>query len=95
MALEPVGLHGLVMNLMEKFRGLLLVYKQGGRSNSGNFTYPVAFSNVCSISIQKIGFHWAYNPRVTSYSNTVLCWNYTDQADDIRNIDSFVLAVGY
>ena len=68
--------------------------KQGGRSSSGNFTYPVAFSNVCSISIQKIGFHWAYIPRVTSYSNTALYWNYTDQADDTRNIDSFILVVG-
>ena len=68
---------------------------QGGHSSAGSFTYPIALSTVLGIWIQKIGFHWAYNPRITSMTNTAVTWNYTDQGDSVENLDSFLLIVGY
>ena len=69
--------------------------RQGGHSSAGSFTYPIALSTVLGIWIQKIGYHWAYNPRITSRTNTAVTWNYTDQGDSVKNLDSFLLIVGY
>ena len=68
---------------------------QGGHSSAGSFTYPIALSTVLGIWIQKIGYHWAYNPRITSRTNTAVTWDYTDQGDSVKNLDSFLLIVGY
>ena len=68
---------------------------QGGHSSAGSFTYPIALSTVLGIWIQKIGFHWAFNPRITSRTNTAVTWDYTDQGDSVKNLDSFLLIVGY
>lgn len=68
---------------------------QGGHSSAGSFTYPIALSTVLGIWIQKIGYHWAFNPRITSRKNTAVTWDYTDQGDHVENLDSFLLIVGY
>ena len=68
---------------------------QGGHSSAGSFTYPIALSTVLGIWIQKIEYHWAYNPRITSRTNTAVTWDYTDQGDSVKNLDSFLLIVGY
>lgn len=68
---------------------------QGGYSSAGSFTYPIALSTVLGIWIQKIEYHWAYNPRITSRTNTAVTWDYTDQGDSVKNLDSFLLIVGY
>ena len=68
---------------------------QGGHSSAGSFTYPIALSTVLGIWIQKIEYHWAYNPRITSRTNTAVTWDYTDQGDSVENLDSFLLIVGY
>ena len=69
--------------------------EQGGHSSAGSFTYPIALSTVLGIWIQKIEYHWAYNPRITSRTNTAVTWDYTDQGDSVKNLDSFLLIVGY
>lgn len=68
---------------------------QGGHSDAGSFTYPVALSTVLGILLQKIGYHWAFTPRITGWTNTAVTWNYTDQGDHTENHDSFLLLVGY
>lgn len=68
---------------------------QGGHSSAGSFTYPIALSTVLGIWIQKIGYHWAYNPRITRRTNTAVTWDYTDQGDGVEHLDSFLLIVGY
>lgn len=78
-----------------KLGGTIPLIIQGGRSSAGLFTYPFAFSIVLGIWIQKIGFHWAFNPRIISMTNTAVTWDYTDQGDSVKNLDSFLLIVGY
>lgn len=78
-----------------KLGGTIPLIIQGGHSSAGSFTYPIALSTVLGIWIQKIGFHWAYNPRITSRTNTAVTWDYTDQGDSVKNLDSFLLIVGY
>lgn len=78
-----------------KFGGPVPLIIQGGHSSAGSFTYPIALSTVLGIWIQKIGFHWAFNPRITSRTNTAVTWDYTDQGDSVKNLDSFLLIVGY
>ena len=78
-----------------KLGGTIPLIIQGGHSSAGSFTYPIALSTVLGIWIQKIGYHWAYNPRITSRTNTAVTWDYTDQGDSVRNLDSFLLIVGY
>lgn len=105
MALEPVGLHGLVMNLMEKFRGLLLVYKQGihyvNRSNSaGNLvtvSYPISMPTKTLFAIRTTfnedeqGYsHWNRDTR--SWTNKSLAFR-ADYAFHCK--DYYILAVGF
>lgn len=78
-----------------KLGGVIPLIIQGGHSSAGSFTYPIALSTVLGIWIQKIGYHWAYNPRITSRTNTAVTWDYTDQGDSVKNLDSFLLIVGY
>lgn len=78
-----------------KLGGVIPLIIQGGHSSAGSFTYPIALSTVLGIWIQKIGYHWAYNPRITSRTNTAVTWDYTDQGDSVENLDSFLLIVGY
>ena len=78
-----------------KLGGAVPLIIQGGHSSAGSFTYPIALSTVLGIWIQKIGYHWAYNPRITSRTNTAVTWDYTDQGDSVTNLDSFLLIVGY
>lgn len=78
-----------------KLGGVIPLIIQGGYSSAGSFTYPIALSTVLGIWIQKIGYHWAYNPRITSRTNTAVTWDYTDQGDSVKNLDSFLLIVGY
>lgn len=78
-----------------KLGGAVPLIIQGGYSSAGSFTYPIALSTVLGIWIQKIGYHWAYNPRITSMTNTSVTWNYTDQGDSVKNLGSFLLIVGY
>lgn len=78
-----------------KLGGAVPLIIQGGYSSAGSFTYPIALSTVLGIWIQKIGFHWAYNPRITGRTNTAVTWDYTDQGDSVKNLDSFLLIVGY
>lgn len=78
-----------------KLGGAVPLIIQGGYSSAGSFTYPIALSTVLGIWIQKIGFHWAFNPRITSRTNTAVTWDYTDQGDSVKNLDSFLLIVGY
>ena len=78
-----------------KLGGAVPLIIQGGYSSAGSFTYPIALSTVLGIWIQKIGYHWAYNPRITSWTNTSVTWDYTDQGDSVENLDSFLLIVGY
>ena len=75
--------------------GLRSVTRQGGHSSAGSFTYPVALSAVLGILIQKVGYHWAFVPRVTGWTSTAVTWDYTDQRDNTENHDSFLLIVGY
>lgn len=77
-----------------KLGGTIPLIIQGGHRPAGSFTYPIALSTVLGIWIQKIGFHWAYNPRVTSMTNTAVTWDYTDQGDHVEYLDSFLLIVG-
>ena len=78
-----------------KLGGTIPLIIQGGHSSAGSFTYPIALSTVLGIWIQKIGFHWAFNPRINSRTNTAVTWDYTDQGDSVKNLDSFLLIVGY
>ena len=78
-----------------KLGGAVPLIIQGGHSSAGSFTYPIALSTVLGIWIQKIEYHWAYNPRITSRTNTAVTWDYTDQGDSVKNLDSFLLIVGY
>ena len=78
-----------------KLSGAVPLIIQGGYSSAGSFTYPIALSTVLGIWIQKIGYHWAYNPRITRRTNTAVTWDYTDQGDSVENLDSFLLIVGY
>ena len=78
-----------------KLGGVIPLIIQGGHSSAGSFTYPIALSTVLGIWIQKIGYHWAYNPRITSRTNTAVTWDYTEQGDSVKNLDSFLLIVGY
>lgn len=78
-----------------KLGGTIPLIIQGGHSSAGSFTYPIALSTVLGIWIQKIGYHWAFNPRITSMTNTAVTWDYTDQGDSVKNLDSFLLIVGY
>lgn len=78
-----------------KLGGTIPLIIQSGHSSAGSFTYPIALSTVLGIWIQKIGYHWAFNPRITSRTNTAVTWDYTDQGDSVRNLDSFLLIVGY
>ena len=78
-----------------KLGGVIPLIIQGGHSSAGSFTYPIALSTVLGIWIQKIEYHWAYNPRITSRTNTAVTWDYTDQGDSVKNLDSFLLIVGY
>lgn len=78
-----------------KLGGVIPLIIQGGHSSAGSFTYPIALSTVLGIWIQKIGYHWAFNPRITSSTNTAVTWDYTDQGDSVKNLDSFLLIVGY
>ncbi len=78
-----------------KLGGVIPLIIQGGHSSAGSFTYPIALSTVLGIWIQKIAYHWAYNPRITSSTNTAVTWDYTDQGDSVKNLDSFLLIVGY
>ena len=78
-----------------KLGGTIPLIIQGGHSSAGSFTYPIALSTVLGIWIQKIGFHWAFNPRITSRTNTAVTWDYTDQGDHVEKLDSFLLIVGY
>ena len=78
-----------------KLGGAVPLIIQGGHSSAGSFTYPIALSTVLGIWIQKIEYHWAFNPRITSRTNTAVTWDYTDQGDSVKNLDSFLLIVGY
>lgn len=78
-----------------KLGGVIPLIIQGGHSSAGSFTYPIALSTVLGIWIQKIGYHWAYNPRITRRTNTAVTWDYTDQGDGVEHLDSFLLIVGY
>lgn len=78
-----------------KLGGAVPLIIQGGYSSAGSFTYPIAISTVLGIWIQKIGYHWAYNPRITGRTNTAVTWDYTDQGDSVKNLDSFLLIVSY
>ena len=81
-----------------KLNGKIPLIIQGGKRlgdpKNSSFTYPVKMSVVLSVHVQKIGFHWAYTPRIQSVTNTEVTWDYTDQSDNILKIDSFIVVIG-
>lgn len=81
-----------------KLNGKIPLIIQGGKRlgepKNSSFTYPIQMSAVLSVHVQKIGFHWAHNPRIQSVTNTEVTWDYTDQSDNIFKIDSFIIVIG-
>lgn len=77
-----------------KFGGTIPLIIQGGRQSNGVFTYPIKYTTIFGGWIQKIGYHWAFNPRINSISVTQMTYNYTDQSDNVENHDSFVRVIG-
>ena len=73
-------------------------YRQGGKRvgepKNYSFTYPIQMSVVLAAHVQKIGFHWAFTPRVQSITNTKVTWDYTDQNDTVFKLDSFIIVMG-
>lgn len=81
-----------------KLNGKIPLIIQGGKRlgklKNYNFTYPIQMSAILSVHVQKIGFHWAYTPRVQSITNTEVTWDYTDQSDNVNRLDSFIIVIG-
>ena len=82
-----------------KINGKIPLIIQGGKRlgepKNYSFTYPLQMSTILSVHVQKIGFHWAYTPRVQSVTNTKVTWDYTDQSDNVLKLDSFIIVIGY
>lgn len=81
-----------------KINGKIPLIIQGGKRlgepKNYSFTYPIQMSAILSVHVQKIGFHWAYTPRVQSVTNTKVTWDYTDQSDNVNRLDSFIIVIG-
>ena len=82
-----------------KLNGKIPLIIQGGKRlgepKNYSFTYPIQMSAILSVHVQKIGSHWAFTPRVQSVTNTKVTWDYTDQADNVLKLDSFIIVIGY
>ena len=81
-----------------KINGKIPLIIQGGKRlgepKNYSFTYPLQMSTILSVHVQRIGFHWAFTPRVQSVTNTKVTWDYTDQNDNVFRLDSFVIVIG-
>lgn len=81
-----------------KINGKIPLIIQGGKRlgepKNYSFTYPIQMSAILSVHVQKIGFHWAYTPRVQSVTNTKVTWDYTEQSDNVNRLDSFIIVIG-
>lgn len=81
-----------------KLNGKIPLIIQGGKRlgepKNYSFTYPLQMSTILSVHVQRIGFHWAFTPRVQSVTNTKVTWDYTDQNDNVFRLDSFVIVIG-